>query len=447
MTAGKEGALKVSPAARVGMLTALALALLGASLSWLSHVSFRPPGYHLQAVFSDVDGLTAGSKVMLMGVRIGRVLSVTPRARTVHVVLEIADPETRIFRDAHFKILASGLIGDKTLEIFPPDDATASALLEADATVYGDAPARLGTAMEEASKALYALRDMANSPATRRALQAGLQTFESSFTDLSSLIRHTDQVALGASRFVDSADALAGAIGPDDLSQIVGDLGTLTRGLRKAYQSLAGQGDQLADARETLANLRSLTARLETLAAEAEKIATDPKLQGDVKDLVASSRRVAVQAGEIAANPPRLSPRFDLGIAQQTSGTRPRGDFNVGLRLKDDTFYGGIEEIGDQNLWNLWWGKPDFITRGLGFHLGMVRNKIGAGVDWSPTTSFDLIAEAYDPTQPGMRLGFQVYPPWWEHRIGITGSWIRADLSAGTLSDRFLLGGQWRPLD
>lgn len=438
--------MKLSASARVGGVTLLALVLLGVSMSWLSHFSLRPKGYVLKAVFSDVDGLLPGATVMLMGVKVGRVLGVFPHERTVSVDLEISDPSTRIFRDAQFKILTKGIIGEKSLEIFPPESATASTFLAPGSLVYGDPPARLGTAMEQASKALLALRDLANSPETRGALKGGIKSFEATFKDLGALIKHTDEVAVSAQTFVDSADGLAGAIRPGDLSGIVSDLRTLTRGLRHAYQSLAGQGDQMADARETLSNLRSLTARLESIAGEAEKLATDPKLQGDVKDLISTSRRVANTVSEVAATPPRLSPRFDLLAVQETSRSYINGNFNLGLRLKEDSFYGGIDEIGGLNLWNLWWGKPDFIANGLGFHLGMVRNKIGAGLDWAPAPSFDLTTEVYDPLNPGFRLSFEVYPSWWHHKIGLTGAWIRS-LNAAPQGDRLFLGGQWRPLD
>lgn len=439
--------MKLSAAAKVGLVTVLALVLMVVGLSWLTQVSFRPKGYKLRAVFADVNGLMPGANVLLMGVKVGRVTALYPQDRTVVVDLEITDRQTRILAGSHWKILNKGIIGEKNLEIFPPEDSTrAAAFVAADSTVYGESLPRLENAIEQANKAVIALREIAEAPETKLALKDGMKNFENAFLDLRSLIKHTDDVAVSAQGFVANADSLAGSLSAEDIRAIVADLRYLSGGLKKSYQALAGGGDQLSDARATLANLKNMTARLEGIATQVEQLSADPKLKADMKDLVANSRKVVTQVGTLALNPPKLSPRFDLMGVQREPANRSYGygNFTFGVRMPADNFQVGVEGIGDDNVWNVTWGKPDFLTNGLGFHLGMVRSKIGIGLDWLPANYLEVKGEVYDPAALSLRLAASYYPDWWGQKYGITAAWIR---TMSTNDTQYFIGGQWRPLD
>lgn len=436
--------MKLTAPAKVGLLTVLSLALLVAGLSWLTQTSFRPRGYHLKVVFNDVDGLQPGANVLLMGVKVGRVAALYPEDRLVMVDAEISDRKTRIFTGSRFKILSKGIIGEKALEVFPPEDLSAD-FLAADSTVYGVNPARLDVAIEQANKALRSLRDLADSPETRMALKDGIAQFQATMTGLNTLIKHTDEIAVDARRFVGTADALAGSLSPDELRAIVADLRALTGGVRESYDALAGEGDQLADAREALGNLKRLTARLDSLAGQVETFAKDPKLKSDVAEIVTTSRSFVSKAALVAANPPGLSPRFDLMGVQEAQRSYVNGNFNMGLHLQQDSFLLGVEELGEKNLWNAHWGKPNVLGNGLSFHLGMIRSKIGAGLDWAPNQDMALTGEVFNPITPSLRLATVYYPSWWGHRYGLTGAWLK-DLSDPS-DNRLYVGVQWRPLD
>ncbi|HEY9899378.1 MAG TPA: MlaD family protein [Pantanalinema sp.] len=436
--------MKLTAPAKVGAFTVLSLLLLVVGLSWLTQTSFRPRGYHLKVVFNDVDGLLPGANVLLMGVKVGRVAGLSPEERLVVVDAEIADPKTRIFTGSYFKILSKGIIGEKALEIFPPEDLLADTLAH-DATVYGTNPARLDVAIEQANKALRSLRDLADSPETRLALKDGLSQVKATMAGLNALIAHTDQVAVDARRLVGTADAIAGSLPPDELRAIVADLRALSGGVRKGYETLAGEGDQLADARAALGSLKRLTERLDSLAGQVESFSHDPKLKRDVTEIVTTSRDIVSKAAHAASNPPGISPRFDLMGVQEAQRSYVNGNFTMGLHLAQDSFLLGVEEIGEKNLWNAYWGKPNFLGDGLSFHLGMIRSKIGAGLDWAPAKDMALTGEVFNPVTPGLRLSGVYYPGWWGHRYGLTGAWLK-DLSDPS-DNRLYVGVQWRPLD
>ncbi|MFH1351212.1 MAG: outer membrane lipid asymmetry maintenance protein MlaD [Pseudomonadota bacterium] len=75
-------------------------------------------GYELHALFSNTGGLRVGSSVMIAGVEIGRVRSITLEDYQARVVLSVPQ-EIEIQEDAIAAIKTKGLIGEKYIEISP----------------------------------------------------------------------------------------------------------------------------------------------------------------------------------------------------------------------------------------------------------------------------------------------------------------------------------------
>ena len=438
--------MKLTPAARVGVVTLVTALVLSLGMSWLTQFSFKAQGYRLKAVFGDVNGLVPGAGVYLMGVKVGRVLTLTTEDRRVVVELEISNPKTRILEESRFKILSKGLVGEKTLEIFPPMDPEIATFLSANSTVYGQDPARLENAIDQANAALTSLRQLAESPETTEALRTGMKNFEAAFDELRGLVKNTDKVAVETALLIKDARGVASAISGEDLAAMVRDLKAMSHGLRQTYQAVVSDGQLIEDTSAVISNIRLLTERVNHIAYQAESVVSDPKLQQDLKEIVSSSRSMLNSMGGGSFSPPKLSPRFDAAFVQDSG--RPsaylNGNFNFGVRTRNDEFSLGVEEIGERNLWNLTWGKPGFFTPEIGFHLGMVRSKIGAGLDWEATPKLFLQGEVYNPLDPNVRLGGMWYPDWLGDKYGLTAQWIRG-LNTG--EDSLRLGLQWRPLD
>jgi phospholipid/cholesterol/gamma-HCH transport system substrate-binding protein len=79
---------------------------------------FRGDGYELYAIFSDVGGLKEGSTVLIAGMEVGRVKSITMEDFEAKVVL-VLPHEVEIQEDAIAAIKTRGLIGEKFLVITP----------------------------------------------------------------------------------------------------------------------------------------------------------------------------------------------------------------------------------------------------------------------------------------------------------------------------------------
>ncbi|TMK81710.1 MAG: MCE family protein, partial [Actinobacteria bacterium] len=71
------------------------------------------------AMFTKTIGLFPSSRVMVLGVAVGRVVSVTPVGNDVKVVMRI-DKARRIPADARATIVPISLISDRYVQVFPP---------------------------------------------------------------------------------------------------------------------------------------------------------------------------------------------------------------------------------------------------------------------------------------------------------------------------------------
>lgn len=75
-------------------------------------------GYEIYAVFSNSGGVKEGSNIVIAGVEVGRVKSITLENYQARVVLSLP-PEIKIQEDAIASIKTKGLVGEKYIEITP----------------------------------------------------------------------------------------------------------------------------------------------------------------------------------------------------------------------------------------------------------------------------------------------------------------------------------------
>ena len=79
---------------------------------------FHEDGYELYAIFTDAGGLKAGSSVLIAGMEVGRVKSITMQDYEAKVVFTLPK-SIKVQEDAIATIKTRGLIGEKFLTITP----------------------------------------------------------------------------------------------------------------------------------------------------------------------------------------------------------------------------------------------------------------------------------------------------------------------------------------
>lgn len=114
---------------KVGFLTLMSISLLIFALVWLRGRGIFS-GESFDITFKDVDGLRESAPVQMMGIRIGFVDTVEPKyidgQYLVQVKFNLSRQGVTLPKGSHISIQQSGIIGEKFLEITPPQPLTCS---------------------------------------------------------------------------------------------------------------------------------------------------------------------------------------------------------------------------------------------------------------------------------------------------------------------------------
>jgi phospholipid/cholesterol/gamma-HCH transport system substrate-binding protein len=476
-----------TPAAKVGLATVASVAVIAAGLGWLMSLSLGSSGYDFDVHYKDVSGLMPGAGVMLMGVRVGKVLTVVPEDQMVRVHVHIFDPKIKIMKNGRFKIMSPGIVGEKNLEIFPPKEkATPTAggigtegdtpgaptplptstpaptfLVNGD-NVRGDDPARMELVMDELTDTFNEFKKTTDPKKfqdlfakTAENLMETTETVKRLGTKAEGILggfggtpQNLNQMLTSIDRAARKADAVMTSANPRDIRATVANLNALSAGLMTSYKNFFGNEQQQAND-TTLQTVRSLASQLNKLATTLNTTAGDPVVQNDVKDTIKNIRSLtqSLSGATAITNQPNkvlqglaFSPRLQGVAANTPSGTGLAG--NLGMRVNFGTNYvqGGLEQIGEGNYLDLAFGSPDG-WKGLGYEFGLIRSKIGVGVDYGLTDGIRLSGELYDPFRPTVRIG-ATYFPLAGSQYGLLAQWAREIQS----SDNYIwLGVEWRP--
>ncbi len=123
----------MKPETKLGLFTVVGLFVLGFSLYFLGGFSITRT-YDFNIKFQDVSGLPIKAAVKLAGVEVGKVKAIKIENGDVIVVAEV-DRNVRLYKDAQFSVVMSGIIGSKYLKV--TQGTPASGVIEAGQYVQG----------------------------------------------------------------------------------------------------------------------------------------------------------------------------------------------------------------------------------------------------------------------------------------------------------------------
>lgn len=250
----------------VGAFMFMVLLALGFFTIVLSRENLFTPSYHLDVVFSTVQGLREGDNVFLRGVDVGKIKRLQIEKDGVHVYVTL-DVEPQLREDYRIEVLPSSVLGGRYLNIFEGSDS--KPLLPKGAKLVGIPPVDL---IEEATKTIQEIRE---------ALQEGdvLKNLKAMMADLREITRKLNQ-----------GEGTLGKLLTDDA--VYNELKTIAGNLREVSERLAqGKGtlgkllsedDQLhKDLAEVASNLKKITADIEGGKGTLGKLAKDDALYQD----------------------------------------------------------------------------------------------------------------------------------------------------------------------
>lgn len=245
----------------------------------LSREAFLQESYELKVSFSEVMGLREGDNVMVRGMPVGKVKSLTldctNQCSGVLVTLSLDIP-VKITEGYKFTIHSTSLLGGKHLEIFEgyPDGAPLDLAIYTGKTPYnlmGDAAAIVNSARTEL-------------------IEGGV--FE-------NIREVADQVGSIVAR-VNAGEGTLGRLLSDDdtmyrdLEASVGALREIMEGVNAgegvAGQLLKGDGNILTDLEEALASLKEVARRLEAGEGTVGKLMADDEVYVELESTISEVR-------------------------------------------------------------------------------------------------------------------------------------------------------------
>lgn len=475
----------MNAAFKVGLITILTVVTLFVGIFFVWQIN--PYAYYqLTSYFPHVGGIKSGSEVSLMGVKIGEVVSVEPKPaeKRVKVILNIAR-DYKLPVGSTFTIATTGLVGDKTVEVLPPEKET-TAFLEPGAEVTGNPPASLDAIFTETQDMLHSARELVEDQGLRRDIKHTVHMVAQASTQMESLFKDIKQVTSGFAKLTTQTETLLGQINgaaTETIPEVQGIVGSVRR-IASNVESLSGRVNEIANdpqmlqqTRSSIANVESLTRRwnvltddlshvsqqagkvlnnADAITQDIREITSDREIKSNVKTVARNASRLTNAVLNLAdpenqnMNQMNLDMRTEaLGVAKLDQSLKltpgAQVNFNVfgnlGLDIPVSYFRLGLDEIGDTNLINLQAGSE--IADGAGIlRFGLVRGRIGAGTDLNMSfldQPLTISGELYDINSPRMRLGIL------QNIYGEYGLSLYWDNQFLTGLNQFSLGLRWQP--
>lgn len=389
--------------AKVGAFTAAGLLLLVALVLGLSGFSLKAgKGYTVYAGFHQVIGVERQAQVCLAGVPIGEVRDITNDGGGVTVEMRI-HPDVRIPEGSHVTIGTPGVMGEKFVNIQPAEDrghyiGDGAYLIGDDEQGMDTMFAGLNQVVAQAQELLDSLNSIAGDKNFRQSILQMTANMRDMTGHLSGLMAQLESMA---------------AENRGNVQAMTANLVTVTASMNRTMASLEpmianmnsvlGDPATAANVRETLENLKDTSERVQHVAATLDEVAGDPQTAADLKATITNARQISEKAGNMLGKVESIDMTPSADVLYSGSESDWSVNANLGVTMGDKTLDIGVDDIGDDSLFNAQVGKR-FGSGHLGARGGVIAGEAGIGLDGYAGDKFKLSADAYDPDDVKLRL-------------------------------------------
>ena len=393
--------MNLSTEAKVGAITLTGFILLAYMIMHLGGFTLGEKGYPLNAVFGQVNGLKEGNAVRYAGVDIGRVQHVAVTSSGIEVQMFIK-PGVKIPEGSRFTIKSDGLLGEKFVDIAPPDEF--KDYLSPNARVRGEDPRGFDQLM-------------AKTDAVMERLDRLLKSFNDIFVDESVKLALKDTV-LNAREITEQLKQVSAVLArmaihnEDDINSMVHNLQLMSESLKSAaarvdglVASLDNNGQTSRDLKEAIQNLKITSVRVEKMAASLENVVTDPETNKNIRETLRNARDVTEKANKMLTKVQDVNTETSAELLYNIDSHKYRTNAEFKLNTSPQDFAMiGVSQIGDDGKFNLQVGKNDGIWTQRG---GVIDGKAGVGVDARLSDQMKLSVDLYDPNSLKVKLRTQ----------------------------------------
>ena len=410
---------------RVGVITVLAIILMAAYVFYIRGYRAAADTYKVCVTFRDARGLQRGDPVRMVGVKIGEVATVEINTQLKADATLTIDKRYELYEDYGFQIATSGLIQERFVEVIPQPPNPYVQKMTDGFCVEGVLQPNLSDLVAVGVQVLD------NLDRTSRSLNVVL-TDQEILSGMKDALQSFSRAAKAASRLAATTATLADASQPDVLATLQ-QLRASSENLRVVtaeFRTRLAQGTALGDLEEAARYARETAANAAKLSSSLADLADDPQLEQQIRGSLAAIHdaaqsakqvgedlevfsaelrkaapivpKVAAEAEEAAGaaadirdrlKPPDIDATFDVVYGGKADRWFSTGHLDFHTR-PDRFFRLGLDDIGEENEVNVQIGdRQDRYT----LRYGLVRSRLGFGVDLSLPRRTTLSLDVFDP--------------------------------------------------
>jgi phospholipid/cholesterol/gamma-HCH transport system substrate-binding protein len=406
-------------------------AILMGVIAWLmfSEFQFQGQTYYVYAHFSQALGIKEGLAVKFAGTDIGTVESYdfNNQQRMTSVKIRIKEG-TELYTDNRFVIAQDGLLGEKYLEVWEPEDHSPSArtVFEGD-VLRGENQASVNDVIDNANRILEEIESFIQSEELRSTIDELIEELRASLHDVTGSMEETlagvDEMVNGLNGVLsDNAVLINNTMrNVETVSQNFVSMSTNLDSTSAEIAAFVSNPETKAHISNILSQVDEATANVNALTAEINSLVSDPQTQSDLKDTLkyakealSESKTTMVKLQETLENADSLinttegavtetadsvkkltnigdAVELEMGVSLRTvdadddhglSGDDSYvGDINAAIGYDDAYVYVGADEIGEDTNVNLMLGYGSLD--GLSFRGGVYRGEMGIGAAYA----------------------------------------------------------------
>jgi phospholipid/cholesterol/gamma-HCH transport system substrate-binding protein len=355
-------------------------------------------GFRIKVLYDNVGGLQEKAWVRISGVDVGRIESIALGEQQKAVVTVWLDKGIKLRSDIKAKIVASGLLGVKYMELVMVSD-TAPFLKNGD-SIIGTTSIGLDEVLNKVSAENGLIDSLAGSAKNIKLLT---DRINGNFNDskVKGLVDNLDMTLEKLKKM------------SSDLSEIVGDEKDNIKGIIAKIKSISEKIDKLVS-------------NLESGKGMVGKIMSDEEMGADLKETVKSLKVTAGEATHVLGRFTLFKTYWNYRQRYDTVTSKYKSDIGLEIRPRPEKFYyigvnnlTSITATGNDepdNTFNLNIGR-DFGP--LTVYAGFIRSKGGIGIGFRPLwkleklNKLELNGEIYDferqtPAQARINVGAKV---------------------------------------
>jgi len=335
--------MRLSSEARVGLMVLVGILIL-------TYMTFRvggyrfgtEAGYRLYALFDTVAGLDTKSGIRVAGVEVGKVEAITLQDSEARVTLRIR-PEFKLRKGTQASVRATGLLGDKYLELIPGKEA--EYLKDGDRITQSETSADLDKLINQFSGVATDIKTVSTSLREALGTEEGKQSLKEIVANIRELSRNLNvTVKDNRENFTKAVANIA-----DASSTLKSDLPKLLESLNRTSEKLEAIATKVEKGEGTLGKLieeedvyNKLNSALEGLNNITKKV---EKGEGTIGKLFTDDKAYnqITTALEGVSNAVNRIERFKtiVGIRNefQLRPSENKGYFSIQLQPREDKFY------------------------------------------------------------------------------------------------------------